>query len=168
MELFRKVDALIDQQASDPAALKVLFNSLLLIVKIFYSLNSQDIPEFFEDNHESLFALLHKYLIYKNPALETDDDEEAGPIEKVKSNICEVIDLYAKRYEDEFTKLPQFVDVVWHLLTNIGKEPKNDEVREDSFFVCLLRHDILTFSSKPTACWKSPCFPYFRRQTRTS
>ena len=41
---------LAKEHAQNPAALKVIFNSLLLIAKIFYFLNYQDLPEFFEDN----------------------------------------------------------------------------------------------------------------------
>ena len=42
--------ALAEKHAADKAALKVIFGSLVLISKIFYFLNYQDLPEFFEDN----------------------------------------------------------------------------------------------------------------------
>jgi len=45
---------------------------MFTITKIFYSLNCQDIPEFFEDHQEEFMTLLHKYLIYSNPLLESD------------------------------------------------------------------------------------------------
>lgn len=41
---------LTDIHANDKDALKIIYNCLLLMCKIFYSLNSQDLPEFFEDN----------------------------------------------------------------------------------------------------------------------
>jgi len=45
---------------------------MFTITKIFYSLNCQDIPEFFEDHQEEFMTLLHKYLVYFNPLLETE------------------------------------------------------------------------------------------------
>ncbi|KAJ3285574.1 importin-alpha export receptor [Borealophlyctis nickersoniae] len=123
---FQATDALIDQNADKPEALKPLFAALLLIVKIFYSLNSQDLPEFFEDHHEEFMTLLHKYLVYTNPLLASPSEDEAGPLEKVKAAICEIILMYASKYEEDFKILPQFVTTVWSLLTTTGLEPRND------------------------------------------
>ncbi|KAJ3031576.1 UNVERIFIED_CONTAM: importin-alpha export receptor [Siphonaria sp. JEL0065] len=128
LAFFQATDALVDSNAQNPKALAVLFNVVLLLTKIFYSLNSQDYPEFFENNHEQFMALLKKYLVYTNPLLETGDDEEVGPIEKVKSSICEILDLYGTKYEEDFTTLPQFVETVWGLLTTTGARPKYDEL----------------------------------------
>ena len=44
---------LAKEHAQNPAALKVIFGSLHLIAKIFYFLNYQDLPEFFEDNMQA-------------------------------------------------------------------------------------------------------------------
>ena len=41
---------LATEHANNVEALKVIFGSLVLISKIFYFLNYQDLPEFFEDN----------------------------------------------------------------------------------------------------------------------
>ena len=106
----------------------MLFQTLFLLNKIFYSLNAQDLPEFFEDHMEEFMVIFQKYLLYSNPALITQDLDEAGWLEKVKASICEIIDLYATKYEEDFQRLPQFVEIVWNLLTNIGLEPKNDFV----------------------------------------
>ncbi|KAI8620536.1 cse1l protein [Chytriomyces sp. MP71] len=128
LAFFQATDALVDQNAGNVKALTVLFNSILLLSKIFYSLNSQDLPEFFENNHEAFMTLLKKYLVYKNPALENGDDDEPGPIQKVQASICEILDLYAAKYEEEFTTLPNFVETVWGLLTATGPQPKYDEL----------------------------------------
>ncbi|KAJ3012683.1 UNVERIFIED_CONTAM: Exportin-2, partial [Siphonaria sp. JEL0065] len=128
LAFFQATDALVDSNTQNPKALAILFNVVLLLSKIFYSLNSQDYPEFFENNHELFMALLKKYLVYTNPLLETGDDEEVGPIEKVKSSICEILDLYGTKYEEDFITLPQFVETVWGLLTTTGAQPKYDEL----------------------------------------
>ncbi|TGZ54299.1 hypothetical protein DBV15_12265 [Temnothorax longispinosus] len=65
-------------------ALKVIYNSLVILCKVFYSLNFQDLPEFFEDNMEAwrnLYTLLHVDV----PSLQTTDEEEASVIEQLKS-----------------------------------------------------------------------------------
>ena len=36
--------------------LKIICSSLTMICKVFYSLNFQDLPEFFEDNMETWFT----------------------------------------------------------------------------------------------------------------
>src|SRR5205814_3426526 len=54
------------------AALKVLFDTLQLLLKLYVDLNCQDIPEFFEDNMNPFMAIFHKYLTYNNPLLIID------------------------------------------------------------------------------------------------
>ena len=56
------------------------------------------------------------------------DDDEAGLLEKVKTGICEIVELFAKKYEDEFTDLPVFVETIWSLLITTGLELRNDLV----------------------------------------
>jgi len=128
LELFQATDQLIQSNSGNAATLQTLFESLNYILEIFYSFNTQDIPEFFEDNMTLFMGLLHKYLIYENPAISDDlSDDEEGPLEKSKASICEIIDLYTKRYEDLFHPfLPKFVESVWHLLMKTGLEPKYD------------------------------------------
>jgi exportin-2 (importin alpha re-exporter) len=57
---------------TDQAALKVLFDTLQLLLKLYVDLNCQDIPEFFEDNMAPFMTIFHKYLTYNNPLLATD------------------------------------------------------------------------------------------------
>ena len=71
-------------------------------------------------------SIFHKYLTYNNPLLSSDDDETAGPLEKTKANICEIIEIYTKKYEDVFPMLPDFVSTTWALLTTTGQETKYD------------------------------------------
>ncbi|KXS18851.1 Cse1-domain-containing protein [Gonapodya prolifera JEL478] len=158
LQFFQHTDNLITQNSTDVPMLARLFETLLLLVKIFYDLNFQDLPEFFEDHMTEFMELLLKYLQYTNnglerttsrtttavqagnplaphapapgqPAQEDEDDEdtEEGPITKVKAMICEIADLYARRYEEEFGKhLERFVGAVWTLLTTTGREMRFD------------------------------------------
>lgn len=68
--------------------------------------------------------MLH-YLMY------TQDEEEAGVIEQLKSQVCDNIGLYAQKYDEEFQQyLPEFVTAVWNLLTSTGQQPKFDTVNK--------------------------------------
>uniref|UniRef100_T1KQT9 Exportin-2 central domain-containing protein n=1 Tax=Tetranychus urticae TaxID=32264 RepID=T1KQT9_TETUR len=61
------------------------------------------------------FAVAHK-------CLQTDDEEEAGLLEQLKSKICDNISMYAQKYHDEFQNfLPIFVQSVWTLLSTTAK-----------------------------------------------
>lgn len=69
---FQATHGLIAAHASNPQALKVIYSSLLLILKIFYSLNFQDLPEFFEDHIELWMNLSHELLSSNVQGLDSD------------------------------------------------------------------------------------------------
>ncbi|CAG8634271.1 1770_t:CDS:10 [Funneliformis caledonium] len=125
-QLLQATDILITQNVNNKPQLQILSQTLLLLLKLFYDLNWQDLPPFFEDNAEECMSFLHKYLIYSNPLLNSTNDEEAGSLEKVKAITCEICALYATKYEEVFTMLPTFVETVWTLLTTTGLESKYD------------------------------------------
>lgn len=98
-----------------------------LAIKLFYDLSSQDLPPIFEDNLAGIASLLHKYLTYDNALLHTDDVNDAGPLELVKSGIFEVLSFYVQKYEDVFGEhVEQFVGSSGSLLTAVGMETKYD------------------------------------------
>jgi len=66
------VDRLINENKSNQSALKVLFDTLQLLLKLFVDLNCQDIPEFFEDNMNPFMEIFHNYLTYTNSLLITE------------------------------------------------------------------------------------------------
>jgi exportin-2 (importin alpha re-exporter) len=122
-DLFITMMGLAAQHVNNPAAVKVIYNSLTIICKIFYSLNFQDLPEHFEDNMKSWMENFLGLLTTDNPLLKSDSDEEAGLGEQLKSQICDNISLYASKYDEEFRPyLPQFVTAVWNLLVSTGRE----------------------------------------------
>ncbi|KAI5803210.1 Cse1-domain-containing protein [Geopyxis carbonaria] len=127
LQLFESTDNLISQNSGNKETLQELFATLNLIVKLSFDLNCQDLSPDFEENLPSIMALFHKYLTYSNDLLVTDDDDEAGPLEKVKSGICELLQLFAFKYADVFDNILQdFANSTWALLTNLGPEPKYD------------------------------------------
>lgn len=59
-----------------------------------------------------------------------EDEEEAGLLELLKSQICDNAALYAQKYDEEFQRyLPRFVTAIWNLLVTTGQEVKYDLVR---------------------------------------
>ena len=127
---------MIEENSNNSAALQVLGRSLVLLIKIYYDLNTQDLPEFFEDNLAPFVALFQKYLVYSNPLLTTEDEDEEGILEQIKTGICYILELYASRYEDAFPQLDEFVPIVIGLLNNAGPEPKYDTVSERGMDCC--------------------------------
>ena len=125
-EHFQQLLGLIETYNNDPNAIKVIFSSILLICKIFRSLNSQDFAEEFENNMQSWMTHFLSLLAYENPLLKSQSDE-AGLIEQVKSQICDNISLFAQNYGEDFADyLPKFVMSVWNLLISTSLETKYD------------------------------------------
>ena len=60
------------------------------------------------------------------PVLGSDSEEEPGPMEQLKSAICDNITMYSMKYDEEFQPyLQPFVGVVWNLLVNTGHQMKS-------------------------------------------
>lgn len=126
-DLFLATMNLRTAHANNTDALKVIYSSLVIISKIFYSLNFQDIPEFFEDNMEVWMTNFHSLLTTDVPSLHTQDDDEPGLLEQLRSQICDNAALYAQKYDEEFqTHLPTFVTDVWNVLTSTSHLAKYD------------------------------------------
>ena len=112
------------------------------MAKVFYSLNYQDLPEFFEDNMKVWMDGFHSLLTAPNiPCLDSGSDDVGGPQEVLKgknhvwvrrpaipdgvtdylAQICENVSMYAIKYGEEFhPHLASFVAAVWQLLTSTG------------------------------------------------
>lgn len=128
LNLLKNVDEQIGQNENNEASLNLLFDVLLVLVKLYYDFNCQDIPEFFEDNIMTGMGILHKYLAYKNPLLDDPEEtEHAGILLKVKASIQELVQLYTARYEDVFgPMINEFIEITWNLLTSMSSQPKYD------------------------------------------
>lgn len=128
LTLLQTVDSQIEENSMDKAKLTLLFDVLLILVKLYYDLNCQDIPAFFEDNMSIGMNIMHKYLSYQNNLLEdANEDEESSVLSKVKASIAELIQLYISRYQEEFDPMVEsFIQTTWNLLVSLTSQPKYD------------------------------------------
>jgi len=136
LQLFKLLDTALTNVAPTlpKSQQQILAKSLLYMIQIYYDLNCQDIPEYFEDHLQEFMSLLHKYLTWEIPYLisdrqqEADDEEEgeAGDLEKIRASICEVVELYSLRYLDVFPMMDVFVKTCWDMLTRLGRQQRSD------------------------------------------
>jgi exportin-2 (importin alpha re-exporter) len=69
----------------------------------------------------------HKYLIYTNPHIQETDPEKTSVIDELKAAICENINLYMEKNEEEFQGyLGQFATDVWSLLMSVSISTSQD------------------------------------------
>lgn len=131
LTLLNKLDQLISEALSkqDKASLNIYFENLLLLIQIYYDLNSQDIPEFFEDHMMNGMEIMHKYLVLETPLLtDQDSDDEIDVLIKTKTSIVELVSLYVSRYADVFEPLIEnFITTIWKLINSyVTKQQKFD------------------------------------------
>jgi exportin-2 (importin alpha re-exporter) len=125
---FEQLSAAVDSCPDNKEQLTHLLECLRLIARIFYSLNWQDIPEYFEDNLDRWAAVFVKFLSYNNPCvIDEDEEDEPGPIDNFQAAILDNLNIYAAKYEDVFQRyLGTFTQLVWKRLIEIGPSPKFD------------------------------------------
>lgn len=101
---------------------------------MFFSLTSQDLPDqFAEEKLVPWMTHFHTLLTTDNKLLESDDDDEAGPLELLKSQICDIAAMFAQKYDEDYSKyLPQFVQSIWDLLVSTDIKPKHDHLVSSS------------------------------------
>ncbi|WVZ60262.1 hypothetical protein U9M48_010309 [Paspalum notatum var. saurae] len=98
---------------ASPLELRPVFECLRLCCEIFYSLNSIDLPEFFEDNMRQWMTEFRAFLTTSYPPpVEADGSPDA-----LRAAVCDNLQLYMEKYEEEFrVYLKEFVEAVWGLL----------------------------------------------------
>jgi len=127
-QLFQLLMSYYPKKESDQVEMKNIFNSILLIVKIFYDLNAQDLPEHFEDNIQIYMTHFLTLLSYDNQQLHSTNNDP-GVLDQVKTEICRSVALYADNYSDEFKPYAQqFALTIWSLLTKLDLSPAYDEL----------------------------------------
>ncbi|XP_071964073.1 exportin-2-like [Antedon mediterranea] len=126
-ELMKAMTDFAEQHENNADGIKVIYSSITLIAKLFYSLNFQDLPEYFEDHIKQWMDHFHKLLTKDIPLLHTTDEDEVGPLELLRSQICDNVALYAQKYDEEFQPfLPDFVTAIWNLLVTTNEQVKYD------------------------------------------
>jgi exportin-2 (importin alpha re-exporter) len=143
LQLFKSTGQAAEALANDPVQLKKRFEALRLMCRVFFSLNYQDLPEFFEDHMGEWMGEFAKYLQYQNPALvDSDEDNEPSPIDALQAAIIKNLALYADKDEEPFQEyLPQFTSLVWNLLIGVTALPKHDGLATTSIrFLSSLIH----------------------------
>ncbi|XP_075668780.1 exportin-2-like [Castanea sativa] len=131
LEIFLKTAALIDSAAavSPAAVMKPLFESQRLCCRIFYSLNFQELPEFFEDHMKEWMTEFRKYLITNYPVLENSGADGLAIVDELRAAVCENINLYMEKNEEEFqVYLNDFALAVWSLLGTVTQSSSRDQL----------------------------------------
>ncbi|KAF5181614.1 Exportin-2 [Thalictrum thalictroides] len=131
LEIFIRTSSLIEQTSKsggNAATLRPLFESQRLCCRIFYSLNFQELPEFFEDHMREWMGEFLKYLTTAYPALESSADGMAL-VDELRAAVCDNINLYMEKNEEEFqVYLKDFAEAVWTLLVSASASPSREQL----------------------------------------
>lgn len=86
-----------------------LLKTLHLLTEVFYSLNYQDLPGFFQDSMKGWFDRYQRLIlnfqanIWEQERKKKDPEmEEPSELEELQTSVCGIITLYTYKYEDEF------------------------------------------------------------------
>ncbi|SPO23873.1 probable CSE1 - Nuclear envelope protein that mediates the nuclear export of importin alpha [Ustilago trichophora] len=125
LELLKRTDSRLLDPATPTNVLPVLGNIMNVVLQVFYDLSSQDLPPQIEDNMAPITEILARWISQSRPELDSDPDEPCA-LQEIRSSICEIAELYAKRYLDAFTQLPVFVQGIWEMLGSCTLSQKYD------------------------------------------
>ncbi|KAF8393914.1 hypothetical protein HHK36_020115 [Tetracentron sinense] len=132
LEIFLRTASLIDSAASSggaAATFRPLFESQRLCCRIFYSLNFQELPEFFEDHMKEWMTEFRKYLTITYPALEEGGGDGLALVDELRAAVCENISLYMEKNEEEFqVYLNDFALAAWSLLMTASASTSRDQL----------------------------------------
>lgn len=123
--LLKRTDQRLLDPATPSAALPALGNIMNMTLQVFYDLSSQDLPPQIEDNMAPIMEILARWISQSRPELDSDPDEPCS-LQEIRSSICEIAELYAKRYLDAFSQLPAFVQAIWEMLGSCTLSQKYD------------------------------------------
>jgi len=104
----------------DPMQADHFYAAVRFCCRIFYSLNWQTIPEYFEDHQKEWMGEFLKFLTIDpatSPFRTYDDEENPSPLERVQTAIFENVELYVQKYSNEFQPfLAGFLQAAFMLL----------------------------------------------------
>uniref|UniRef100_A0A1D1XSY5 Exportin-2 n=1 Tax=Anthurium amnicola TaxID=1678845 RepID=A0A1D1XSY5_9ARAE len=121
----RQIDTARAAPAPDAPLLRQMLDSQRLCCRIFYSLNSIELPEFFEDHMQEWMTEFKAYLTTSYPpAVEAD-----GTVDALRAAVCENLQLYMRMNEEEFQGyLADFVSAVYTLLMTASPSSSRDHL----------------------------------------
>lgn len=117
---FKDLVAAARSSPQDQEKLTSIYTSLLLCAKIYRSLITQDLPEFFEDRLNEWLPLFLELLNVQEKL-----NDAPTVIEDMKSEICEIASLFVQRYSDteNFKEYAQsFAQNIWNLLVSTSQD----------------------------------------------
>ena len=121
LDLIGRVHGMIIEPVTPAQNMVPLANCLVLLLQLFYDLSAQDLPPQFEDAIPTLSQVFTSLLSFSRPEITGDEDDVApAPLDKIRSSVCEIFELYAKRYLDVLPQLPEYVQAVWNMLSTYG------------------------------------------------
>lgn len=127
MQMLEVADRRIEENKNNAPALKGWLETMSLLIRIFYDLSCQDLPPIIETNLRAITGVLQKYMAMPPTPLLGDDEDEASPLETLKSDICDALQLYTNKYDDDFGEYVQsFTESVWNVLSSLGPEKRYD------------------------------------------
>lgn len=129
LELLQRVYAMLVDPSTPAQNATPLASCLVLLLQLFYDLSAQDLPPQFEDALPTLSPMFTNLLSFTRPELQGDEDDLAPSLQdKIRSSVCEIFELYAKRYLDVLPQLPAYVQAVWDMLAKYGPAEKYDVI----------------------------------------
>jgi exportin-2 (importin alpha re-exporter) len=133
-QIYRLLDEKLQRETVEKNKLALL-KCMFLMNRIFYSLNFQDLPEFFEDEMKSFVGLFSKYLELNMPISFSSSDQEEGPLEKLRVSVLQNVNLYASKYAEDFPYIEQFVQAAWRVLGGLSTASKYDSLASASMLL---------------------------------
>ncbi|OEL20126.1 Exportin-2, partial [Dichanthelium oligosanthes] len=115
LEVFLFASSRLQEAAAraNPLELLPVFECLCHCSEIFYSLNSIDLPEFFEDHMQQWMTQFRAFLTTSYPLTVEAD----GAADALRAAVCDNLQLYMEKYEEDFkVYLKEFVEAVWGFL----------------------------------------------------
>ncbi|KAK3365874.1 CAS/CSE protein [Lasiosphaeria ovina] len=128
IQMISVADHQIEANKNNPVALKGWLETMSLLIRLFYDLSCQDLPPVIETHLQPITLILHKYLSYTN-ALFDGEEDDATPLETLKSDICDALQLFTNKYDDDFgSYVQEFTNNVWNVLSSIGPQKRYDSL----------------------------------------
>jgi exportin-2 (importin alpha re-exporter) len=121
------VDTLATAGAAARGDLEQVFRALRTMCRVFHCLTHPTLPEYFENHLAEWMAGFHKFLATEPGALATEGGDEEDPVTQLQATICDCINLFVAKYEEEIQPhLQACTQDVWTLLMRSGQDPKFD------------------------------------------